>query len=75
MIYININGMLQKKRKTKYWFVKNMGSNYQTLSRLMNNETQGIKFETLDKICEIFECEPGDIIIRKTKTRRKKSKK
>lgn len=36
----------------------------------MNNNTIGIQFKTLDKVCELLDCEPGDIIVRK-KTRRK----
>ena len=31
----------------------------------MNNETSGIHFDTLEKMCEILDCEPGDIIVRK----------
>ena len=31
----------------------------------MDNETVSIHFSTLDRICEILECEPGDIIVRK----------
>ena len=42
-----------------------MEGNYQSLSNLLNNETTGIYFETIDKICTILECEPGDIIVRK----------
>lgn len=36
----------------------------------MNNETKGVKFETLDKMCDIFDCEIGDLIIRKKRNRR-----
>lgn len=65
MIYINIKGILKYQKKSKYWFIKNMGGSYQSLSSLMNNETRSIHFNTLEKICEILDCEPGDIIIRK----------
>lgn len=72
MIYVRINEILKKKKKSKYWFIKNMEGGYQSISNLMNNETTAIRFETLEKICEILECEPGDIIvIKKTKNRRK----
>ena len=39
----------------------------------MNNETSGIHFDTLEKMCEILDCEPGDVIVRK-KTRKKVKK-
>lgn len=72
MIYVRINEILKKKKKSKYWFIKNMEGGYQSISNLMNNETTAIRFETLEKMCEILECEPGDIIvIKKTKNRRK----
>ena len=44
-----------------------MEGGYQALSHLMNNETISIHFETLEKMCNILECEPGDIIVRNTK--------
>ena len=65
MIYLRINEILKEKNKSKYWFVKHMESGYQSLSNLINNETIGIQFKTLDKACELLECEPGDIIVRK----------
>lgn len=74
MIYVKINELLTKKKKSKYWFIKHMTGNYQSLSNLMNNKTTGIKFETLDKLCEVFECEPGEIIVRKKYSKRKKAK-
>lgn len=38
----------------------------------MNNETSSIKFSTLEKVCNILECEPGDVIVLKKGKRRKK---
>lgn len=65
MVYLKVKEILNQKKKTKYWFIKKMEGNYQSLSNLLNNETTGIYFETIDKICTILECEPGDIIVRK----------
>lgn len=74
MIYVRVNEILKEKNKTKYWFIKNMEGGYQSLSHLIDNNTTGIKFETLEKMCKVLECEPGDIIVRK-KVIRKKVKK
>lgn len=71
MIQLQIKELLKKQKKTKYWFVKNMEGGYQALTRLMNNETASIKFETLEKMCDIFDCEISDIVVRK-KGRKKK---
>lgn len=71
MIYVRVNEILKEKKKSKYWFIKNMEGGYQSLSHLMNNETVSIRFETLEKMCNILECEPGDIIVRKKVIRKK----
>ena len=71
MIQLQIKELLKKQKKTKYWFVKNMEGGYQSLTRMMNNETSSIKFETLEKMCDIFNCEISDIVIRKKGRKRK----
>lgn len=71
MIQLQIKELLKKQKKTKYWFVKNMEGGYQSLTRLMNNETSRIKFETLEKMCDIFNCEISDIVVRKKGRKRK----
>lgn len=71
MIQLQIKELLKKQKKTKYWFVKNMEGGYQSLTRLMNNETSIIKFETLEKMCDIFNCEISDIVVRKKGRKRK----
>lgn len=71
MIQLQIKELLKKQKKTKYWFVKNMEGGYQSLTRLMNNETSSIKFETLKKMCDIFNCEISDIVVRKKGRKRK----
>ena len=70
MIYVRVNEILKEQKKTKYWFIKHMEGGYQALSHLMNNTTTGIKFETLEKMCIIFGCEPGDIIVRNEKSKK-----
>lgn len=71
MIQLQIKELLKKQKKTKYWFIKNMEGGYQSLTRLMNNETSSIKFETLEKMCDIFNCEISDIVVRKKGRKRK----
>lgn len=62
MVYLNIKQLLEEKGKTKYWLVKEMEGSYQSISDMMNNKTKGIKFETIEKLCNLLECTPNDII-------------
>lgn len=61
MLYLNVKELLKKKRKTKYWLVQNMHSDYKTISDMMDNKTRGIKFETIEKLCILLDCTPNDI--------------
>ncbi len=62
MVYLDIKKILKKKGKTKYWLVKNMEGSYQSISDMMDNKTKGIRFETIEKLCDLLECTPNDII-------------
>lgn len=39
-----------------------LGITEQNLSLLKNGKVKGIRFETLNKICEVLVCQPGDIL-------------
>ena len=71
MIQINVKELLKKQNKTKYWFVKQMEGGYQSLTRMMENQTTSIRFDTLEKMCDILDCEIGDIIVRNKGKKRK----
>lgn len=75
MIYFRIKELLKQKKKSKYWFIKNMEGGYQSLSHLMDNQTKAIYFETLEKMCDLFDCEIGELIEIKKDKRKELSKK
>ncbi|HBF6471974.1 TPA: helix-turn-helix domain-containing protein [Clostridioides difficile] len=59
---IQINNLLESKGKTRYWLAKQVGMTHQNLTKLANNKTESIKFESLEKICLALECSPNDIL-------------
>lgn len=62
LIRIKIKEMLVKRNKTKYWLIKNTECSYQSISKLMNNETSGIQFDTINRLCKVLKCKVSDII-------------
>lgn len=52
---------LEEKGKTKYWLYKQMGMSYQNFNKMVNNQTQSIRFANLEALCDILECTPGDL--------------
>lgn len=64
MVQLRIKELLNEQKKTKYWFIKHMEGSYRSLSNMMDNKTTSIRFDTIDKLCDIFNCEVGEIIER-----------
>ena len=63
MIKLKVKEILEEKGHTKYWLYKQMGMSYQNFKRMINNETQSIKYANLDILCQILQCEPSDLLI------------
>lgn len=61
-VRVRVKEILKEKKRTKYWLIKNMEGGYQSISNLMNNQSTSIHFDTLEKLCNILECTPGDIL-------------
>lgn len=61
-INIEIDSILKKQGKSRYWLVKETGIYYPNIKGLCENTTTAIKFESLEKICKALDCEPGDIL-------------
>jgi putative transcriptional regulator len=57
-----LNEVLSKKKKTRYWLAMRTGISERNLRRFERSETTGIDFETLEKICEKLDCQPGDLL-------------
>ncbi|BDR59165.1 helix-turn-helix domain-containing protein [Xylocopilactobacillus apicola] len=53
--------MLQKKMSSKE-LAQIIDITPANLSILKNGKAKGIRFSTLEKICEALDCQPGDII-------------
>ena len=58
---LRILDILQEKGKTKYWLYIQLGLSYQNFNKIVNNQTNGIKFDNLKAICDILECTPNDL--------------
>lgn len=52
---------ITRKRKEQYWLYMQLGLSYQNFNKLVNNQTNGIKFENLKALCDILECTPNDL--------------
>ena len=61
MIRLRVLEILEERNLTKYWLYKQMELSYQNFNKMMNNETQSIRFENIEKLCRILKCTPNDL--------------
>ena len=62
MIIVNIDVMLAKRKMSVTELSECVGITMANISILKNGKAKAIKIQTLDKICEALDCEPGDIL-------------
>lgn len=62
MIIVNLDVMMAKKKISSSELADKIGITPANLSILKTNKGKAIRFSTLDKICKVLECTPGDIL-------------
>ena len=62
MIVTNIDVMLAKRKMSVTELSEKVGITMANISILKNGKAKAIRYETLNKICEALECQPGDIL-------------
>lgn len=61
-IIINLDVMLAKRKMSVTELSEKVGLTMANISILKNSKAKAIRFSTLDKICEVLNCQPGDIL-------------
>lgn len=61
-IRINLDVVLAQKKMSVTELSEKVGITMANISILKNRKAKAIRFTTLDKICEVLECQPGDIL-------------
>ena len=61
-IIVNIDVMLAKRKMSVTELSERVGITMANISILKNGKAKAIKLETLNKICEVLKCQPGDLL-------------
>lgn len=61
-IIVNLDVMMAKRKISSNELAKKVGITAANLSILKTGKAKAVRFSTLDKICEVLECQPGDIL-------------
>jgi putative transcriptional regulator len=61
-IIVNLDVMLAKRKMRLNTIAELVDITAPNLSILKTGKAKAIRFSTLEKLCEILECQPGDIL-------------
>ena len=61
-IIINLDVMLAKRKMKLNDLADMVGITPQNLSVLKTGKARAIRFTTLEKLCDVLDCQPGDIL-------------
>lgn len=62
MIIVNLDVMMAKRKMSLNELSEKTGITTTNLSILKTNKAKAIRFSTLQIICEVLNCQPGDIL-------------
>ena len=61
-IVVNLDIMLARRKMSLTELSEKVGITITNLSILKSGKAKAIRFSTLEEICKILECQPGDIL-------------
>lgn len=61
-IIVNLDVMLARRKMSLTELSERVGITMSNLSILKKGKAKAVRFSTLQAICEVLECQPGDIL-------------
>ncbi len=61
-IVLTLDVMLARRKMRSKELAQRIGLSEQNLSLIRTGKVRGVRFETLAKICDVLDCQPGDLL-------------
>lgn len=61
-IVVNLDVMLAKRKMSSGELAEKIGITQANLSILKTNKARAIRFSTLENLCRVLDCQPGDLL-------------
>jgi putative transcriptional regulator len=62
-IVVQLDVMLARRKLKSKVLAEQVGMTEANLSLLKQGKVKGVRFDTLEKICSILQCQPGDLLV------------
>lgn len=61
-IIVHLNRLMVEKKISLKELSEKVGITNVNLSKLKNGKVSALRFSTLEKLCEVLDCQPGDLL-------------
>ena len=61
-IIVRLDVMLAQRKVRSKDLARRIGITEQNVSLLKSGKVKGVRFDTLERICEALDCQPGDLL-------------
>ncbi len=61
-IVVTLDVMLARRKMRSRELAERIGITEANLSLLKSGKVRGVRFDTLQRICEVLQCQPGDLL-------------
>ena len=61
-IVVNLDVMLARRKMRSRELAERVGITEQNISLLKSGKVRGVRFDTLETICQVLQCQPGDLL-------------
>jgi putative transcriptional regulator len=61
-IIVNLDVMLARRKMRSRELAERVGITEQNISLLKSGKVRGVRFDTLAAICDVLQCQPGDLL-------------
>ena len=61
MVKVNIQELLKRNKKSKYWLCQQMDIRLYNLNRIIKGETSSISFRYIEDFCKLLNCTPNEL--------------
>ena len=61
-IVVNVDVMMAKRKMSSQELADKIGITQANLSILKTGKAKAVRFSTLEAICQVLDCQPGDIL-------------
>ncbi len=62
-IIVQLDVMMAKRKLRSKELAERIGITEANVSLLKQGKVKGVRFDTLEKICEALQCQPGDVLV------------